>query len=74
MAPEQAGALIGTIIGGLIGLALGSLVGAVILRAAAQWAEKLDIPFGSAYVTVLLSAFVNYVIGFIPGQSHVISH
>ena len=57
----------GMLIGMLFGIAVMSLVGAVILRAAAKWVEKLDVPFGNAYVTMLLAAIVNGLLGFVIG-------
>jgi hypothetical protein len=42
---------------------IGSLIGAVILRAAAKWAENLEFPFGAAYTTVLLTHLINFAIG-----------
>ena len=48
---------------GLIGLGVGSLVGAIVLRAAAQWLEKLDVPFGNALLTMLLVNIANSVVG-----------
>jgi hypothetical protein len=48
-----------TLIGGFISTAIGSLVSAVILRAAAQWIEKRNVPYGDAYLTVSLGAYTN---------------
>ena len=52
-----------------IGAFIWSLIGAVILRAAAKWVQKLDVGFGNAYVTVLLSVIANLVLGAIIGFS-----
>lgn len=55
------------IIGLFIGCLIGSLIGAVILRAAAKWVQKLDVNFGNAYVTVLLSSIASMVLVAIVG-------
>jgi len=52
-------------VGGLVGLFIGVLVGAVILRAAAKWAEKLDLPFWSSVATVLIYSLGGCAIGFV---------
>jgi hypothetical protein len=67
MAAEQTGMLVGMLCGGIIGTLIGSLIGAIILRAAVKWVKKLDIPFGSAYVTMLIAGFINYFLGFVVG-------
>lgn len=59
--------LIGMIIGQLIGVGIGSLMVAIVLRAAAKWVQKLDVPYGQAYVTVLLPSLINVVLGSIVG-------
>ena len=58
---------IAQLIGMFIGCFIWSLIGAVILRAAAKWVQKLEVGFGNAYVTVLLSAIANLVLGAIVG-------
>lgn len=55
--------IIGLLVGMLIGGCLGALVGAIILRAAAKWVEKTDVPFGSAFVTTLIILVTQLVIG-----------
>ena len=44
-----------------------SLIGAVTLRAAAKWVQKLEVGFGNAYVTALLSALANLGLGCVIG-------
>jgi hypothetical protein len=48
-------------------------IGAVILRIAARWVAQLDIPFGSAMLTVFLTYLANlplsFLIGFIVGTA-----
>lgn len=39
---------------------IGGLIGAIILRAAAHWVVKMDVPFGRAFVTALLGALASY--------------
>ncbi len=48
-----------TLTHGFLGTLIGSLVSAVLLRAAAQWVEKKDVPYGEAYVTMSLAAIAN---------------
>ncbi len=36
-----------------------SLIGAILLRATARWVQKLDVGFGNAYFTLLLSNMLN---------------
>jgi hypothetical protein len=67
MGANEAGTIVGMIIGGLIGLAVGSLISAILLRAAAHWMKKIDIPFGSAYGTMFSAGLVNMVIAFVLG-------
>jgi len=57
----------GALIVKFIGLVIGSLISAVILRAAAKWVEDLEIPYGEAYVTMLLSGVVNLIMGALVG-------
>ncbi len=51
------------VLGTLILLCLAVLLGAVILRAAAKWAEKLDLPFWSSVETVVLYTVAGCVLG-----------
>jgi hypothetical protein len=51
----------------LVSVAIGSLIGAIALRAAAQWIQKMDVPFGKAFVTCLLASIANAFIGFAVG-------
>jgi hypothetical protein len=51
--------LVPLLIGGLIGLLVAGLIGGVILRAALWWVEKIDAPFGDAFVTVFLATLIN---------------
>jgi hypothetical protein len=67
MGPHEGGMIVGLLCGGIIGLGIGGLIGAIILRAAAQWVKKIDIPFGSAFGTVLIAGVINYGIGFVFG-------
>ena len=52
------------LIGG-IALAIGCFIGAVFLRAAAQWVESLDVPFGDAFIIVFISWLIGIVVGFL---------
>ncbi|MEC9374198.1 MAG: hypothetical protein VYC34_10160 [Planctomycetota bacterium] len=49
----------------IIGAAIGSLLAAIFLRIAARWMLKLDIPYGSAYVTMFLAYIAATVAGLI---------
>ena len=60
-------AAISQLIGSFIGCFIWSLIGAVILRAAAKWVQNLEVGFGNAYVTVLLSALANLGLGCVIG-------
>jgi hypothetical protein len=42
---------------------IGCLIGTIILRAAAQWVQKMDVPFRIAFVTILVSGIVNILMG-----------
>jgi hypothetical protein len=53
-----------SVLAALVILSLGVLVGAVILRAAAKWAEKLDLPFWSSAETVLIYTLGGCALGF----------
>ena len=44
-----------------------SLIGAVVLRAAAHWVVKLDVPFGRAYWTAYISFLANSMLGLFLG-------
>jgi hypothetical protein len=57
------------IIGQLIGVVIGSLIAAIVLRAAAKWVQKMEVPYGQAYVTVLLANLINVVLGSILGYA-----
>jgi hypothetical protein len=57
----------GTCIGLIIGIALGTLFGAVILRAAAHWAVKIEVPFWRACRISLLNAGIGFGINFAIG-------
>ena len=43
------------------------LIGAIFLRLAASWIAKEDIPYGSAFGTVVIATILNYAIGFAVG-------
>lgn len=43
---------------------IGSLIGAIFLRAAAQLANRMEIPFGKAYGTVAISMIIQILIAF----------
>ncbi|MGD9855563.1 MAG: hypothetical protein AB7U20_11505 [Planctomycetaceae bacterium] len=60
---ESVGLIVVLLLGGGLGFWFYSLIGAVFLRAAAHWAEKLEIPFGAARTTVLLSLLIAFAIG-----------
>jgi hypothetical protein len=67
MRPDP-GSIIGiTLVLGIVALFIGSLVSAIILRAAAHWAIKLEIEFWSAFGTVFFAGLVNCTIGFVVG-------
>jgi len=55
------------LIGGLIGIAVGGLMVAILIRAAAKWVAKLDIPFGKAFGLGLGITFLNGFLSFIIG-------
>jgi hypothetical protein len=56
------------VIGSLILALIGVLIGAIFLRAAAKWVAKIEVPFGTAYVTVFLSTLVSCIpLGFVLG-------
>jgi uncharacterized protein YacL len=61
--------LAGIIIGQLIGAVIGSLITAIVLRAAAKWVQKIEVPYGQAYVTVLFPNLINVVLGSIVGYA-----
>ena len=61
---------IGFLFGLVFGLAIGGTIGAVVLRAAASWAEGIDIPFGSAFATAVIAGFVNALIGGVAGFAY----
>jgi len=46
-----------------IGLAIGCLIGAILLRAAAQWVESLDVPLGEAFIIVFISWLIGIGVG-----------
>jgi len=46
---------------------VGSLLAAMVLRAAAHWALRLEIEFWSAFETVFFAGLVNGAIGFAAG-------
>lgn len=51
------------ILGGpLFAVVIGSLVSAVVLRAAAKWVQNLDVPYGQAYITVLLPGLITVIL------------
>jgi hypothetical protein len=50
------------IITSTIGSVIGSLIAAIVLRAAAKWVEKREVPYGQAYVTVLLPSLISGVL------------
>jgi len=52
----------GLIVAQLIGIAIGSLFTAIILRAAAQWVQKVDVPQGEAYIISLMFNLCNWVV------------
>jgi hypothetical protein len=56
-------ATFGMIIGMLMGTLIGSLPGAIILRVAAKWVQKMEVPFGNAYITILLANIVIFMVG-----------
>jgi len=47
----------------LVYFMIGCLIGTIILRAAAQWVQKMDVPFRIAFVTILVSGIVNILMG-----------
>jgi hypothetical protein len=51
------------VLGTLLFLSIGVLLGAVILRAAAKWAEKMDLPFWSSVGTVFIYSLASCAIG-----------
>jgi hypothetical protein len=65
MVPNDIGLTVFGFVGALAGLFIGALVGAVILRAAAKWAEKMEIPFWSAVGTVLVYTLADLAIGMV---------
>ena len=67
-------AAINQLIRSFIGCFVWSLVGAVTLRAAAKWVQKLEVGFGNAYVTVLLSALANLALGCVIGFAVAVTH
>jgi len=62
---ETVTVILTVILVGGIALAIGSFIGAVFLRAAAQWVESLDVPFGEAYATVFISGLIGMEAGFL---------
>jgi hypothetical protein len=50
-----------------LGAFIGGLVSAIVLRAAAHWALRLEIEFWSAFGTVFFASLVNGAIGFVAG-------
>ncbi len=60
---SEIGLGVGAVLGILMFLAVAVLIGAVILRAAAKWAERLDLPFWSSAQTVLLYTLGGSVLG-----------
>ena len=59
----------GIIIALFIRVVIGSLIAAILLRAAAKWVLGREVPYGQAYVTVLLPALINVVLGSILGYA-----
>lgn len=51
--------LVNIITRALIDVVVGCLIFAVILRIAIKWVQKLDVPYGKAYVTVLIPGLIN---------------
>ena len=51
------------IVGIIVIGSIGSLIGAVFLRAATKWVQELEVGFGDAYVTVLLSVLASVIFG-----------
>ncbi len=58
-AQANLGAQIG---GGLVGILIGSLIGAIFLRMATQWVCKIDLPYGTAVLYVIIVSVVNQAI------------
>ena len=56
-----------------IGLPVGTLVQAILLRAAAKWAERMEIRFGDACRTMFFSILVSLFVGFITGVVYGVS-
>ncbi len=48
-------------------IVVGSLVAAIVFRAAMKWIEKREVPFGQAYMTMLLSGLATGILGFFLG-------
>jgi hypothetical protein len=60
MGPHQLEQLVPILILGAIAAAIiGGLIGAILLRAAAEFSEKLQIEFGDAFLTVFLGTLAN---------------
>jgi hypothetical protein len=57
--------LVTALLAGLIG----SLIGAVLLRAAAKWVARLDVPFGKAYWTVYIAYICNFALAHLLGSA-----
>ncbi len=60
---SEIGLGVAAVLGTLIFLAAAVLIGAVMLRAAAKWAERLDLSFWSSAQTVLLYTLSGCVLG-----------
>jgi hypothetical protein len=45
----------------LMGILIGSLFWAIILRVAAKWVQKMEVPFGNAYMTALLAIIATFI-------------
>ena len=54
-------------VGGPICAVIGSLIGAVLLRAAASWVLGEDVPYGDAFLTMLVAGIINGAVGFTAG-------
>jgi hypothetical protein len=65
MNPNEIGMTVLGVSGALVALSILVLVGAVLLRAAAKWAERLDLPFWSSVETVSIYTLGGCALGFV---------
>ena len=57
----------GLLIGILLANAFLSVLSAIILRIACTLVQKMEVPFGNAYVTELVASTINIILGFVVG-------